>query len=328
MEAGAGGCIVSIPIDAAGESFSFVTLDDGTLIIEDQAGEEPLDGVAAVIEKRIDAPYRARGFRIDAQRWVVVADPVDLVDLGTLAGDDVTVVAASGERRLVVDDAAVPIEQLPAALVEELDDSEPCVISASHVDDQWWELTVEELPREVGLPVAEEDAQGAAEIAEPVPKPEPVAVAQPVAAQAPESWTLTEDVDAPGLVGDALDFVAADAGTIVELGAEQPAGLLVPLRGAIEATLHPPYRAHASRIAPDRWRVQARAARIERFSAEGDEIALTHKGGLSELVVDGTPRSGTVPRLEVLGLTLGGTSYVARATHLRDDLWDVRIDRQ
>src|SRR3954451_9571145 len=105
MEAGAGGCIVSIPIDATGESFSFGTLDDGTLIIEDQLGEGPLDGVASIIEKRIDAPYRARGFRIDAQRWVVVADPIDLVDLGALSGVDVTVVAASGERRLVVDDA-------------------------------------------------------------------------------------------------------------------------------------------------------------------------------------------------------------------------------
>src|SRR3954469_25962198 len=120
MEAGAGGCIVSIPLDAAGESFSFVTLADGTLIIEDQQGEEPLDGVAAIIERRTDAPYRARGFRIDARRWVVIADPIDVLDLGTLQGEGVTVVAAGGERRLLVDGAVRPATDLPEALLSEL----------------------------------------------------------------------------------------------------------------------------------------------------------------------------------------------------------------
>src|SRR3954465_8547985 len=118
MEAGAGGCIVSIPIDATGESFSLGALGGGARVTEAQLGEEPLDGVASIIEKRIDAPYRARGFRIDAQRWVVVADPIDLVVRVVLSGDDVTVVAASRERRLVVDDAVVPEEQLPEALAD------------------------------------------------------------------------------------------------------------------------------------------------------------------------------------------------------------------
>jgi hypothetical protein len=149
MEADAGGCIVSIPLDAAGESFSFVTLEDGTLVIEDQEGEEPLESVAAVIERRTASPYRARGFRIDAQRWVVIADPLDLVDLGTLAAGDVTVVAVGGERRFVLDGAVRPETEIPAALLEELGDTEPCVISATNVDDEWWEITIEELPREV-----------------------------------------------------------------------------------------------------------------------------------------------------------------------------------
>src|SRR3954451_22951566 len=103
MEAGTRGCVVSIPLDATGESFSFVTLEDGTLIIEDQVGEEPLDGVAAIIERRTESPYRPRVFRIDAPLWVVIADPVDLVDLGDLDAVDVTLVAAGGERLFVLD---------------------------------------------------------------------------------------------------------------------------------------------------------------------------------------------------------------------------------
>ena len=173
MEAGAGGCIVSIPLDAAGEVFSLVTLEDGTIIIEDQEGEEPLESVASVIERHIASPYRARGFRIDARRWVVIADPVDLVDLGTLDAADVTVVAVGGERRLVVDGAVRPETEIPAALLDELEDAAPCVISASNVDDEWWEITIEELPREVAGPIAaseaapgedDEDAAGDADV--------------------------------------------------------------------------------------------------------------------------------------------------------------------
>src|SRR5580765_1300523 len=143
MEAGADGCIVSIPLDVVGEAFSLVTLEDGTLIIEEQEGEEPLEGVAAIIERRTESPYRARGFRIDAQRWVVIADPVDLVDLGDTDGSEMTVVAAGGQRRLVVDGVVRPEVEIPGALLEALDEATPCVISAANVDDEWWEITVE-----------------------------------------------------------------------------------------------------------------------------------------------------------------------------------------
>jgi hypothetical protein len=329
METGTSGCIISIPLEVAGESFAFVTLDDGTLIIEDQQGEEPLEGVASVIERRTDAPYRARGFRIDGSRWVVVADPIELIDLGELQGEAVTVVAIADERRLVVDGAALGSGQIPPDLLAEADDSQPCVISAGHIDDEWWELTVEELPREVasGAEPADEEPYPEEELAADE-EPAPVATRDPAppAAQADATWTFSEEVDAPGLVGDSLDFVLADAGTLIVLGAQQTAGLLVPFRTRIEATLHAPYRVHAERLSGDAWRVQARPARIERFTAAGQELELTHKGGLSELVADGQPRPGTVPRLEVIGLTVAGPTFVARATHLRDDLWDVRVD--
>jgi hypothetical protein len=145
-------------------------------------------------------------------------------------------------------------------------------------------------------------------------------------ATATATWTLTATVDAPGLAGDAVDLVVADAGTVVVLGRQQPAGLLLPFRTRVESDLTPPYRAHAERTRGDAWTLEARAARIERFTHDGEELELTHRGGLSSLVVDGEPREGTVPRLEVVGLTAAGPTFVARATHLRDDLWDVRVD--
>jgi hypothetical protein len=155
MEASATGCVISIPLELKGEAFAFVALADASLIIEDQQGEESLEQIAAVVERRVEAPYRARGFRIDERRFVVIADPIDVIELGSLQGDDLVFVALAGERRLVVDGFALAAPQIPPDLLEEAQDSEPCVISASHVDEQWWELTVEELPRELDAPAAE-----------------------------------------------------------------------------------------------------------------------------------------------------------------------------
>jgi hypothetical protein len=336
MEDGASGCVLSMPLELAGEAFAFVTLEDGSLIIEDQQGDETLEPVATVVERRVERPYRARGFRIDASRWLVVAEPLDLYDFGTFAGEDVTLVAVGGERRLIVDDALRPVADIPDELASEADDADPCVISASHVDEQWWELTVEELPRQVGAEVhdaAEESAedQAAADDEDPVATaPPPVAPLPPLAPPGPRATataTLTAAVDAPGLAGDAIDFVAADAGAAVVLGQQQSADLLLPFRTRVETELTPPYRAHAERKDGDTWTLEAHATRIERFTHDGEELELTHRDGLSTLVVDGQPREGTVPRLEVVGLTAAGPSFVARATHLRDDLWDVRVDK-
>jgi hypothetical protein len=326
MENGASGCVLSIPLEVGGEAFAFVTLEDGTLIIEDQQGDESLEQVATVVERRIERPYRARGFRIDASRWVVVADVLDLYDFGKLAGEDVTLVAVAGVRRLIVDNTLLPASEIPEELAAEADDTEPCIISASHVDEQFWELTVEELPRQVGSEPAPEANEAEADSAEtPLA---PVAPLPPLEPPAPRTaaWTLTATIDAPGLAGDAIDLVVANAGTVVVLGEQQPDGLLVPFCTRIESELPPPYRARAERQAGDTWTLEARAARIERFTHEGAELELTHRAGISSLVVDGRPQPGTVPRLEVVGLTVGGPNYDARATHLRDDLWDVRVD--
>src|SRR4051795_4076739 len=119
MEASASGCVISIPLDVAGESFALVSLEDGSLIIEDQVGEEPLEPVATIVERRVDAPYRARGFRMDAARWVVVADPIDLIDLGALVGEQLSLVAIAGERRFVVDGATLWENAIPPDLAEE-----------------------------------------------------------------------------------------------------------------------------------------------------------------------------------------------------------------
>jgi hypothetical protein len=152
------GCVVSIPLALAGESFAFVALEDGSLIIEDQQGEEPLEPVATIVERRVTTPYRARGFRADAGRFLVIADPIDVIDLGTLVGESVQLVATASERRFTVD--GVPVMQSPPPdLTAEADDAQPCIISASHIDEQWWELTVEELPAEL----AREDSAAIAE---------------------------------------------------------------------------------------------------------------------------------------------------------------------
>ena len=92
----------------------------------------------------------------------LLADPGYVVTGGriVLQGEDVTLVAVAGDRRLVVDGAALGSAQIPPDLAEEAADSQPCVISASHVDEQWWELTVEELPRQIAADPGSEAESG------------------------------------------------------------------------------------------------------------------------------------------------------------------------
>ena len=90
----------------------------------------------------------------------MIADPIDLVDLGDTDGSESRSWVAGGQRRLVVDGEVRPEAEIPAALLEALDEAAPCVISASNVDDEWWEITVEDLPGEVaGTAAAEPDTE-------------------------------------------------------------------------------------------------------------------------------------------------------------------------
>jgi hypothetical protein len=139
------------------------------------------------------------------------------------------------------------------------------------------------------------------------------------------NWDLVVTREAPDLTGaDELGFVVAEDGDIF-MDSQLPDGDVTPLAEAIEQQIQPPYRAYGSRQEGDRWAVAARAVKLGRFQATGDEIELTVREGERELLVDGRKSFAGVPELEAIGREASEDFFV-RATRVEDDLWEVTVN--
>ena len=128
-----------------GDEVSFVALPDGSLVVDEEAGDEPLSPLADGIEEQLPPPYRARGIRREGDVWAVAANAIEVADLGPdVAGDEIELVSRAGERTLIVDGArsfgGVPeLERLAEA------HSTDYVAHASRIDGNLWEVQVSPL---------------------------------------------------------------------------------------------------------------------------------------------------------------------------------------
>jgi hypothetical protein len=132
-------------------------------------------------------------------------------------------------------------------------------------------------------------------------------------------------VDAPGVPGDRVEFVAlADGRLLVEEGFALD---LEALAAGLTGTLAPPFRAVGVRHA-DLWAVGGSAIEVVQLDPDpdGDDLQLTWDGETLALAADGIPVD--VERAEALHRVAaerqrGG--YAARARRLADDLFELSI---
>jgi hypothetical protein len=128
-----------------GDEVSFVALPDGSLVVDEEVGDESLAPLADAIEEQLRPPYRARGVRRHGDVWAVAASKVEVVDLEPdVAGDEIELVVRAGERTLTVDGArtfgsAPRFERLAEKR------SADYVVHASRVDGSLWEVRVSPL---------------------------------------------------------------------------------------------------------------------------------------------------------------------------------------
>ena len=138
----------------------------------------------------------------------------------------------------------------------------------------------------------------------------------------PREWDATVTVDAEGIDGDAVRFLALPDGSL--LVEEGPDDSLEPLASAVEQAIVAPYRARAVRQGDTLWAVQARRIEVIELpgAPEGDAIDLVHTADGSTLAVDDARVFGSLPRLEERGAR-EGREYTVHAERLDGDLWDV-----
>ena len=133
-------------------------------------------------------------------------------------------------------------------------------------------------------------------------------------------WDAVVAVDAEGVEGDRVCFVALPDDTLVVEGG----GDVDALAAALDDTIKPPYRAEATRRSESQWAVGLRRVQIVELpdDPEGDEVVLTVAGDERTLTVDGMRVFGSVAALEGVGQTRG-KSYVVQATRLDGTVWEV-----
>jgi hypothetical protein len=140
-------------------------------------------------------------------------------------------------------------------------------------------------------------------------------------------WDAVVAVEARGLRGDTVHFVALEDGTIV-VEEDEPDDALAPLADGIETRLATPYRAEAVRRDGTLWGVAGRRITVVSepgLSGEEAELVLTSSGWA--LTVDGQHRLTPVPAFEAAGRAGGAREAVVRASRLSDDLWEVETAR-
>jgi hypothetical protein len=125
-----------------GDEVSFVVLPDGSVLVDEEAGDTPLTALADALEEQLAPPYRARGVRRRGDVWAVGANPIEVVDLRPdVEGDELELVWSGGERSLTVDGArtfgSVPqLEELASKR------STDFVVHAARLDGSLWEVRV------------------------------------------------------------------------------------------------------------------------------------------------------------------------------------------
>lgn len=133
--------IVEVPA-LEGEEVSFVAVPDGSLVVDEEAGDESLAPLADAIEEQLRPPYRARAVRRGGDVWAVAASAIEVVDLGVdVEGEEIELVSRAGERTLTVDGVrsfgGVPeLERMAET------ESPDYVVHASRIDGSLWEVRI------------------------------------------------------------------------------------------------------------------------------------------------------------------------------------------
>ncbi len=120
--------------EIGGDEVEFVALPDGSLIVDEEQGDAPLDSLADAIEQQIQRPYRAKGVRKEQRVWAIGARRVDLVELPGIE-DDRELSVYSGEVTATADGDLVPLERLAAER-----DLDKYIVQAERLDGDLWEV--------------------------------------------------------------------------------------------------------------------------------------------------------------------------------------------
>ena len=133
--------VVTAEADLPGDSVHFVTLEDRTVVVDEDVPDDRLAPLADAVETQLDPPYRAEATRRHERLWAVGASKITVAAIDAeIGGDTVELAARDGDVTVLVDGApslgSVPaLEALGAGLAS-------YVVRADRIDGDLWEVVV------------------------------------------------------------------------------------------------------------------------------------------------------------------------------------------
>ena len=125
--------------DVLGDAVRFVTLPDGTVLVEDGA-ESDLEPLATAVEQTVRPPYRARAARQNETLWAVQAKRIEVLAIpdGPL-GDSIDLTHTADGTTYAVDDerqfGSVPVLEERGAR-----EGREYTVHADRLDGDLWEI--------------------------------------------------------------------------------------------------------------------------------------------------------------------------------------------
>jgi hypothetical protein len=122
-----------------GDEVRFVALPDGTILTEEDEPDAAMSELAAAVEQRLPAPYRAEAIRRGPEQWAVAASRIAIARVPGLHGDEAELVSTRDGRVLRVDGrprfgSAPALEGIGEAQGAEY------VVRARRLEDDLWEV--------------------------------------------------------------------------------------------------------------------------------------------------------------------------------------------
>jgi hypothetical protein len=86
-----------------GAEVSFVVLDGGSVIMDDELPEAAIEPLAEVLDDVVEAPYRVEAVRRHGQVWAAAARRTEVLEIPGVEGEELMLTMQGGTKTLTVD---------------------------------------------------------------------------------------------------------------------------------------------------------------------------------------------------------------------------------
>lgn len=125
--------------DIEGDAVRFVALPDGTLLVE-EGGDSSLEPLAAAVEEKLPAPYRARAVRRGETLWAVEATRIEVLALPDAPDGDTIDVTRTSDGTTVAVEGRQIFGSLPALEQRGEQEGREYTVHAERLDGDLWEI--------------------------------------------------------------------------------------------------------------------------------------------------------------------------------------------